>query len=89
MASDGYTIIEIFKIITTAQCGLVASCPAFFIRKVSGSNFRSYPAYFYLRFFSLLSVSKQTARQYLKSGHDQFQPFPYKFIFYQPSPFDV
>lgn len=57
----------------------------FFIRKVPGSNFSSEPAFLDLRFTSLSSVPKQTARQYLKSGYDQNQPFSHKFIVYQRS----
>ena len=57
----------------------------FFSQKVPGSNFSSDPAFLDLRFTSLSSLSKQTARQYLKLGHDQIHPFPYKFIVYQRS----
>jgi len=57
----------------------------FLIRNVSGSNFRSDPAFLDLRFTSLSSVSKQTARQYLKSGHNHIQSLSHKFIVYQRS----
>jgi hypothetical protein len=56
-----------------------------FIRNAPGSNLSSVPEYLDLRLFSFSLVSKQMARQYFKSGHDQFHPFPFHFTFYQMS----